>query len=141
MGIEKKEPIMRIAVVEDDPDLRQMMTFLLSDEGFAVIVWPSGAGAHAMVLRESPDVLLLDLRLEESRTGLAVLDEIRNDPRTRDTAIIVCSGDVHFLREHDGMLRAHGCGVIEKPFDIGELLGMIRAFAAAPSATDRISCF
>ncbi len=94
-----------------------------------------------MIVRERPDVLLLDLRLEESRTGMAVLDEIRNDPRTRDTAVIVCSGDVHFLHEHGAMLRARGCGVIEKPFDIGELLGMIRGFATTPGATDCISCF
>ncbi len=137
----KKEPIVRIAIVEDDPGLREMMAFLLGDEGFAVIAWLSGAGAHAMILRERPDVLLLDLRLEECRTGMAVLDEIRNDPRTRDTAVIVCSGDTHFLHEHGAMLRARGCGVVEKPFDIGELFAMIRGFATAPGATDRVSCF
>ncbi|MGI8686939.1 MAG: response regulator [Thermomicrobiales bacterium] len=132
---------MRIAIVEDEPGLREMMTFLLDDEGYAVIAWPSGAGVHAMILRERPDVLLLDLRLEESRTGMAVLEEIRNDPRTRDTAVIVCSGGVHFLHEHGAMLRAQGCGVIEKPFDIGGLLGMIRSFAPAPGVTDRVPCF
>lgn len=140
MDSTKKEPIVRIAVVEDEPSLREMMTFLLGDEGFAVIAWPSGAGAYAMILRERPDVLLLDLRLEESRTGMAVLNEIRNDPRTRDTAVIICSGDVHFLHEHGAMLRAWGCGVIEKPFDIGELLRMIRDFAPAPGAIGRVSC-
>jgi len=136
----KKEPIVHIAIVEDEPSLREMMTFLLDDEGFAVIAWPSGAGAHAMILRERPDLLLLDLRLEESRTGMSVLNEIRNDPRTRATAVIVCSGDVRFLHEHGAMLRARGCGVIEKPFDIGELLGMICGFTPAPGTTDHVSC-
>ncbi|MDQ2783642.1 MAG: response regulator [Chloroflexota bacterium] len=132
---------MHIAIIEDDPGLREMMTVLLGDEGFTVIAWSSGVGAHAMTLRERPDLLLLDLRLEESRAGMAVLDEIRNDPHTRDTAVIVCSGDVHFLREHGARLRAQGCGVIEKPFDIGELIAMIRGFAPTPGATDRAFCF
>jgi len=79
---------MRIAIVEDEPGLREMMTFMLDDEGFAVIAWPSGAGAHTMILRERPEVLLLDLRLEESRTGMSVLNEIRNDPRTRATSFL-----------------------------------------------------
>ena len=135
-----KEVSVRIAVIENDQGLQQMIALLLGDEGFEVIPWVSGEGAHAMIVRERPDVVLLDLRLEESRTGLAVLSEIRGDPRTRDTAVILCSGDIHFLREHAAMVRAWRCGIIEKPFDIAELLAMIRGIATPPRAADRIAC-
>lgn len=116
-----------------------MISLLLSDEGYTVIEWPSGAGAYAMTLRERPDLILLDLRLEKSRTGLTVLEEIRSNPQTCATAIIVCSGDVHFLREHGAMLRAWRCGVIEKPFDIAELLALIRAFTGAQFPADCVA--
>lgn len=139
VGIAEKEPIVRIAVIEDDAGLRQMITFLLGDEGFAVIPCALGAGAHATIARERPDVVLLDLRLEESRTGLAVLEAIRDDPRTRDTAVILCSGDVYFLREHTDELRAQRCGIIEKPFDITELLAMIRGITSPSPATAPIA--
>jgi DNA-binding response OmpR family regulator len=134
----KKEAIMRIAVIENDQGLQQMIALLLGEEGFEVVSWLSGEGAYAMIVRERPDVVLLDLRLEESRTGLAILGEIRADPRTRDTAVILCSGDVQFLREHAAMLRAWRCGLIEKPFAIAALLAMIREFATPPRAADRI---
>lgn len=140
MGTDKKEPNVRIAVIEDDPGLRQMLAFLLGDEGFAVIAWPFGAHAHTMILHECPEVVLLDVRLEEKRTGLAVLDEIRADPRTHDTHVIICSGDVHFLREQIGMLRERRCAIIEKPFDIGELLALIRGFSQSSLAADHVTC-
>lgn len=131
---------MRIAVIENDQGLQQMLALLLGDEGFAVTLWVSGEGAHAMIVRERPDVVLLDLRLEERRTGMAILGEIRGDSRTRDTAVILCSGDIHFLREHAAMLRAWRCGIIEKPFDIAELLAMIQGIATPSHAADRIAC-
>ncbi len=137
---EKEEPIVRIAVIENDSGLRRMIAYLLGDEGFAVSEWPSGTGAHAMIRCERPDFVLLDLRLEERRAGVAVLEAIRNDPVTRETAVIICSGDVHFLRAHGAMLRAQGCGIIEKPFDVAELLAMIRAFTSVGRKEDRIAC-
>lgn len=139
MDIAEKEPIVRIAVIEDDTGLRQMINFLLGEEGFEVVPCALGVDAHATIARERPDVVLLDLRLEESRTGLAVLEAIRDDPRTRDTAVIMCSGDVYFLREHAEDLRARRCGIIEKPFDITELLAMIRGITIPATATDHIA--
>jgi len=139
-GSEKGEPIVRIVVIEDDLGLRRMISTLLADEGFAVIEWPTGAGAHALIRRERPDVVLLDFRLEERRAGLAVLDAIRDDPQTRETAVIACSGDIHFLREQGAMLRALQCGIIEKPFDIAELLALIHLSAGTRPARDRVAC-
>ena len=140
MGNEKDEPTMHIAIIENDPGLRQILAALLDDEGFTVIEWPSGAGAHAMIRRERPDIVLLDLRLEEARAGLAVLEDIRDDPDTRETAVIVCSGDIRFLHEQGAMLRALRCGIIEKPFDIAELLALIHTATSAPPAIDRAAC-
>lgn len=139
-GSEKGEPIVRIAVIENDLGLRRMLSTLLADEGFSVAEWPTGAGALAVIRRERPDVVLLDLRLEEARTGLVVLEAIRDDPQTRETAVIICSGDIHFLREQGAMLRAQRCGIIEKPFNIAELLALIHLSAGVRPAIDRIAC-
>ncbi len=117
-----------------------MIASLLDDEGFAVTMWPSGVGAQAMIARDCPDVVLLDLRLEESRMGTAVLDAIRDDPRTRDTAVIVSSADVHFLRKNEATLRAQGCSIIEKPFMIEALLAMIRAATPTRHTTECRVC-
>jgi DNA-binding NtrC family response regulator len=118
--------MVRIACIEGDAGLREMLESILSDAGFETVQWPVAMGAQAFLRRERPDVLLLEMRFDGSYTGVQVLEDLRDDPETAGIAVIACSGDVHFLRGQDRILRERNCAVLEKPFTAHQLLCAVR---------------
>jgi DNA-binding response OmpR family regulator len=115
----------RIAVIEDDLDLQQLMYALLADEGYEVFGWRWAEGAHALIRRANPDAVVLDLRLEDEWSGLRLAEELRLDPATTGVPLLAMSGDPRFLREHHDDLVRLGCDIEAMPFDIGALLAKI----------------
>jgi two-component system response regulator RegA len=78
-----------LLVVEDDELLRERVCAALTRRGFDVSQAPSVAAARAMVAKESPEMALVDLRLEDG-SGLDLVREIHQaDPATR---IVVLTG-------------------------------------------------
>lgn len=110
-----------IVVVDDTPELLDLLESLLTDEGYRVITCQQATRAHALIARERPDLVMLDLRM----TGVAeweVLDALKADDATADIPVIVCSGAVDELQAAAPRLRALGCDVLVKPFDINDLI-------------------
>lgn len=91
-----------------------------------------------MLKQTMPDAVILDLRMEERLTGLALLDRITGDPATRHIAVIICSGDRSALNTYAAHLDTRHCTVLVKPFDIGELLATVRA-AVPPVASQTVA--
>jgi CheY-like chemotaxis protein len=115
-----------IAVVNDDPVFLALMEELLEGEGYRTRSWPGGQGIHALLVRAHPTLLVLDVRMEMIDTGLTVLQTLRLDPATRHLPVIVCTADTAFLKQSGERLMAQGCRLLPKPFDLEELLGLIR---------------
>lgn len=107
-------------------------------KGYLATCYITGTAAEAALLREPPDLILLDLRLEERDTGWTLLQTFRQAPALRAVPVIVCSADVAFLRANAERLRELGCAVLPKPFDLDTLLGLVAAGlssdGAAPSS-------
>ena len=125
-----KSVITRVACIEDDNDLREMFGLILGDAGMDVRSWASATGAHAFLRRERQDVVLLDLHLGGERAGVHILEEMRHNPEAADSAVIICSGDTPFLHAQEEYVRSLGGAILEKPFDVDELLAMVRRAAA-----------
>jgi two-component system, OmpR family, response regulator MtrA len=68
----------RIVVADDDADIRELVTFKLTDAGHEVVAVPDGAAAIAACDRERADLLVLDLMMP-GVTGLDVVDRLRTD--------------------------------------------------------------
>ncbi len=138
--------MVRVACIEEDASLREMLDLVLRDAGFETVQWPVAADAQAFLRREQPDVLILELRFDGEYAGLPLLEALRNDPATAAIAVIVCSGDIPFLRAHDRALRALNCTVLEKPFTMHQLLGAVRRaidpprFGSRNRKTERCMC-
>ncbi len=116
---------LRILAVEDDQDLAELYESFLSWEGHDVLLAHDGRDAMRL-LRERPDVILLDLRLPDTDGGV-LLHRMRRMPGSRHTPVIVVSATVpaeRRVRDADA--------VISKPFDISELLGTIYRVAHHP---------
>jgi DNA-binding response OmpR family regulator len=116
-----------IAVIDDDDAILQMLDLLLRESGYHVISSTRGADAHQFVLRSLPDLILLDLCLEDQQVGVRILKSLAHDPLTRNIPVIVCSGRVDLLHEHAPLLQQRGWQALAKPFHPPELLAQIEA--------------
>jgi DNA-binding response OmpR family regulator len=117
-------------VVEDEPDLVWLLRFNLESEGYRTFVARNGEAALELLRREHPDLMLLDLMMPVM-DGWALLDELEAGGGHRPRVIVVSARTAQ-----DDRVRAARYGVdgfVPKPFDIDELLGMIRALLPPPS--------
>jgi DNA-binding response OmpR family regulator len=115
-------------VVDDDAFIVSALAEVLSEDGFEVKVASNGFSAARLAIECRPTVILLDLVLPE-RSGADVLAELRDDPTTRDTAIVVVTAHAELITD---ALIAETDGVVAKPFDLDELLATVhRAIRSA----------
>jgi DNA-binding response OmpR family regulator len=108
-----------IVVVEDDPEIRELESFLLGAEGYHVIGLPDGEGVAETVREAQADMVLLDLMLPK-KNGNAVLAELTNDAATCNVPVIVVSAYTKTLVP-TGQVKQ----VIAKPFDVTDLLDAV----------------
>lgn len=81
-------PATKILVVEDEPEIRELVRYNLVREGFQVSSSGCGEEATRIALRELPDLVVLDLMLP-GMDGLAVCRRLRNNARTQDIPIVM----------------------------------------------------
>ena len=114
----------RILVVDDDSQLRSVVSRLLITEGHDVSEAPSGEAAAAAVKANDYDLLIIDLVMPE-KGGLETIMEIHNSSKVIPT--IVMSGKIPV--EDDAVNRLverYGAkGVLAKPFTNKELLDAV----------------
>lgn len=125
-----------IAVINDDTAFLHLMHQLLTDEGYDCVLHVVGSTAYEMVRKEQPDLVVLDIRLNHSESGWSVLDMMRLDPETKEIPVIVCSADSVQIREKAEHLRRHNAVSLEKPFDLEELLRLVRQCLGSTGPSD-----
>ena len=107
----------RILVVEDEPEIAQLIRRYLENGGYTVLIATNGVAALKMAREEQPDLITLDILLPGA-DGFTVLDWLRKDPLTSSIAVVVLSITEDSLRG-----RTLGAAdYITKPVDQGELL-------------------
>src|SRR5581483_4291830 len=84
--LEPKTQKGKILVVDDEPDIRDSLQFLLCGEGYAVDLAQNGSEGIQKMSSRSYDLVLLDLMMPD-RSGMDVLEEVRE--RDRDTPIFM----------------------------------------------------
>ena len=112
-------------VVEDDPDIVELIDHYLRAEGFAVEATGDGRAALERLRTGSYQLVLLDLQLP-GKDGLSVCAELRRDPRTRTVPVIMLTarGD-----EADRIvgLEVGADDYVVKPFSPKEVVARVRA--------------
>lgn len=124
----------RILVIDDDPQICQVLVRVLAPAGYAVDTAGSGDTGIERVRSGEPDLVLLDLRLPD-RSGLEVLEAIRADPATRLLPVMMLTGHA----TESEKMRAQAEGVTDfvmKPFSQAELLPRVRALVALKQFAD-----
>ena len=111
----------RVLVVEDDPDVSELLALLLRTEGYAVEAVDSTFGVADTIRRARPDVILLDLGLPY-RSGGSLLEALEADPATAGIPVVVVSGMPEALGpQRRDLVHA----VVAKPFENAALLAAV----------------
>lgn len=90
-----------LLLVEDEPSLREMYQGRLEGEGFQVYSTDDGAPGLKMAQEHHPDLILLDIVLNNS-DGFSVLNELKKDDKTSNIPVIMVSN----LSSRDDRQRA-----------------------------------
>jgi len=122
----------KIVVVEDEPDIAEVITYNLHREGFQVSCSERGDDGLVLVRAESPALVVLDLMLP-GIDGLAVCRQLKADPITHDIPIIILSAKGEEADIVIG-LEIGADDYLSKPFSPRELLARIKAVLRRGSA-------
>jgi DNA-binding response OmpR family regulator len=114
----------KVAVIEDDPDIAELLRQVLSNEGFQVTLIRDGAKALPILETSSFDVAILDVMLP-GKDGVTVMREIRENPLTQTLPVVMLSARVDDQTMWNGW-RA-GCDLyLSKPLDSEKLVQAMR---------------
>jgi two-component system, OmpR family, KDP operon response regulator KdpE len=120
-----------VLLVDDERALRTVLRTRLKLAGYRVLEADTGEGALELLATETPDAMLLDLRLGDM-DGWAVLEELRARGRLAGLRVVVVSA--HGGPEIEGRARALGCrSVLQKPFALRDLVATLNQVIQAPA--------
>ncbi len=113
-----------ILIVDDNPDIRNILNELISDLGYRTRLAANYQQALSEIDKKLPDVALLDVKLSntENHEGLKLLDHIKN--KNKDIPVIIISGHANIEMAVDS-LRLGAFEFIQKPFDKNRLTNFI----------------
>ncbi len=115
----------KILVIEDEPDILEVIQYNLAREGYEVLTAVNGEEGLAVVSREAPDLVILDLMLP-GMDGVSICRHMREDPVTRDISVIMATAK----GEESDVVLGLGVGAddyIIKPFSPRELVARVQA--------------
>lgn len=115
----------RALIVDDDDDVREAHQDAMERHGYEVVAVGSGAEALAYLARDTPEVVLLDLHMEDGN-GWEVLGALRGKARFSRTQVVVVTGSDARVQPPTRVLR--------KPFKFEALLEAIEARPAKGAA-------
>jgi len=113
-----------VLIVDDEPDIREVMRFALEEGGFRVLEAGHAEDARKLI-NERPDLVLLDWMLP-GRSGLELAAQIKQSPKTRGMPIIMISA----RGEEEDRVKGLDTGAddyITKPFSPREMVARVNA--------------
>jgi len=123
----------KVLIVDDERDIVKALVIRLQHNGYEVVVAFDGAQGIFMAHKESPDLIILDIRMPAG-DGFSVAEKLRQSNQTEPIPIIFLTGSP----EKNAEERAMQLGArfyIKKPYDPEELLEAVRR-AMEPSPSD-----
>jgi CheY-like chemotaxis protein len=121
----------RILVVDDEPHLIRSLTFILSKEGYEVLIAADGEEALLKVQKYKPELVFLDIMMPK-KNGYEVCEAIRNMPDLKDTYVIMLSakgGDI----DREKALSMGANELISKPFSPLDVVSRVKKITASLS--------
>jgi two-component system alkaline phosphatase synthesis response regulator PhoP len=115
----------KVLIVEDERDIRELLRYNLEQEGFTVLEAAEGVLALALVRRERPAVVILDVMLP-GMSGLDICRTLRQDEDTERVPIVMLTAKAAESDKVVG-LEIGADDYVTKPFSPRELVARVRA--------------
>ncbi len=110
-------------IVDDEPDIRRLVSFSLKRHGLEVIEANDGLSACAMAETEKPDLILMDVMMP-IMNGFEASRRIKENPATAGIPIVMLSAKSQTYEQEQG-LQTGAIQYITKPFTPAELVGQV----------------
>lgn len=114
-----------ILVIDDESDIRELLTYNLKKEGFIIDTASDGETALATIRKHSFDLIILDLMLPGIQ-GIELCKILRNDPKTSKIPVIMLTAKSEEVDRILG-LEIGADDYITKPFSPRELIARVKA--------------
>jgi two-component system alkaline phosphatase synthesis response regulator PhoP len=115
----------KILIADDEPNILISLEYLMKREGFAVTLARDGQEAIDAMLRERPDLVLLDVMMPR-KTGLEVCQEVRAHPDLQDILILMLTAKGRDTDVAKGLALGANA-YVTKPFSTKDLVARVRA--------------
>ena len=125
----------RILVVDDQPELAELIKTVLGEEGYVVSVCTDGRQAIHMIDQEKPAAVILDVMMPET-DGFEVLRQLRTNPVGKRLPVVLMSGAWRRnerQRQIGATPEIAPTVVLPKPFELVDLERCLRQLGISPS--------
>ena len=116
----------KILAIEDNQDIRELITFILKRDGFQISTAADGISGLSLIKETKPDLVLLDVMMPEF-SGFEVLDAIRKDrnSKIREVPILMITSKPT-IEDVDQALKLGANDYLVKPFRPEKLVEKVR---------------
>jgi two-component system, OmpR family, response regulator len=130
--------VTKLLIVEDDADVRELVTLVMREEGYAVDSAADATEGLSLALTNDYDALVLDVRLPDGN-GMDIVRTLRRESRMVPILMLTAQ------RTPSDAARGLDAGAddyLGKPFDVTELKARIRSLLrrGGPARTDQLTC-
>ena len=113
-----------ILVVDNEPDLVEIVCYRLERDGYTVLTADDGESGLARVLADEPDLIVLDVMMP-GLDGFEVTRRMKNDARTATTPVILLTARADFAAMSQGW-EEYADEYMTKPFNLDELVRTVQ---------------
>ena len=124
----------RILLIDDTPEIAELLTFALRDHGYEVVATGYTDTVNERIVEHHADALVLDCSVLDMSESL--FDMVRDDPAHADLPVVIISDTPE---EADASLRARQAGhvlLIPKPFTGAQIARALHELLSAPPPPD-----
>src|SRR5437763_7977195 len=119
----------RIFVVDDDKEIREIVTFVLKRNGFEVAVACNGDQLQHLLVQQIPDLIILDVMMP-GEDGYRIFSSLRNNLHTRHVPVVIMTAHTEDIFERISV-DLGAAEHITKPFHPFELVERVKALLQA----------
>ncbi|PTB84250.1 two-component system response regulator [Marinobacter vinifirmus] len=116
-------------IAEDEETIVESLSFLMEKEGYEVSVATDGQMAIAMIVRDLPDMVLLDVMMPGC-DGFDVVRAVRDNPQTRPIPIMMLTAKTREVDRRKG-LELGVDDFVTKPFSTRDVVSRVKAMLAS----------
>jgi CheY-like chemotaxis protein len=114
----------KILVVDDEEDIREILKLLLSSLCEKVLVATSGKDAIKILEQDQVDLIISDMKMPEI-DGFKLLEHVIRESGQHKPQFIFISGGVDLDARQEKTINEHTQGIISKPFSMDELISKL----------------